>query len=153
MFYYCLFWFFIILNMFFVFKLILIIKEKKTKEHAYLFKMYSNMTWYPIIQTICCIPGTINRIYDIINTRTMFTLSVIQAVFDSFEGCFVLIVFIFSPSIKHSIKICWHKLRNRETNDGNILNSNSFTQDEQILSPNYFNDRNSDKENKFYTNF
>jgi hypothetical protein len=108
-------WFFIILNCFFIFKVIYIFKEHLKKvggKKAYLLRAYSFMKWYPIVHIICTMPATINRVYGIVKSES-FPLMIIQSIFDSFEGCLILVVFLMSPGIKYSISICCRRIISR----------------------------------------
>ncbi len=114
LFYFCIQWFFIILNLFFILKVINILNENVTSRNKYLMKIYSVMKWYPIVQIICSLPATINRLYDIIAKENNFALMITQSIFDSLEGCFITIVFLFSPEIKNSLNICWYKFFSKQ---------------------------------------
>lgn len=126
LFYLCIQWFFLILNLFFIYKVIHILKENITNKNKYLMKTYSVMKWYPIIQIVCSLPATINRIYDIIVKETNFSLMITQTVFDCIGGCFITTVFLFSPEIKNSLRVCWIKFlsksgRNRKTVESSLI--------------------------------
>ncbi len=78
-------------------------------------KKYSVMKWYPIIQIICSIPATINRLYDVITKSNSFWLMLIQALFDGIEGLLITIIFLLDPEIKHSLKICFFRILKRKS--------------------------------------
>jgi hypothetical protein len=95
-------------------------------------KIYSVMKWYPIIQIICSLPATTNRLYDIIIKENNFGLMITQSIFDCLEGCFITIVFLFSPEIKNSLRVCWIKflskrrISKRDTVQSNLIPKKEF---------------------------
>ncbi len=85
----------------------------KNKEHM---KKYSVMKWYPIVQIVCSLPATVNRLYDIITKSNNFWLMLIQAFFDGIEGLMITIIFLLEPEIKHSLKFCFLRIFNKNRN-------------------------------------
>lgn len=73
------------------------------------------MKWYPIVQILCWIPGTINRILVLSDKNEMFFMLVLQTIFDSLVGFFTMLVFMTSPENKHSILICCKKIFRKKT--------------------------------------
>jgi len=110
MFYFSVDWFLIILNLFFIYKVVSILKENINERNKYALRTYSVMKWYPTLQVFCSLPATVNRFYDIYTKEINFELMMLQAVFDCIGGFLVTIVFLFSPKIKNSLKICCNKL-------------------------------------------
>jgi len=107
-FYYSFAWVMIIINCFFFFKVIT--KVRREVNHAsdldLVQKVTSKLKWYPIIQIICLIPGTINRTYDMLTDEQSFELTLIQAIFDYLSGFLFAIVYGLNPSLKNAIYKC-----------------------------------------------
>ena len=57
------------------------------------------------------IPATLNRVYNLSRDKHNFVLSLLQAIFDSILGVFICIIFLLSPEIKHSLILCFKKLK------------------------------------------
>ncbi len=92
------------------------------------------MKWYPIIQSIICCVATINRVYGLITRKNNFVLMMIQAIFDSSEGIFIIIVFLFIPEYQNNLKVCCNKFfskkkKNKIHNSTILLHGdNSFSE-------------------------
>lgn len=103
--FYSLVWFLILLNCVFVVKLIIMLNNELRTDKEKLKKYTNKLIWYPVIQIICLLPATVNRIIFLINpTNNTPTLDIIQAAFDSMTGFMFAIVYGFNPSVKESIK-------------------------------------------------
>jgi hypothetical protein len=91
------------------------------------------MKWYPIIQTIIICVATINRVYGLFAKRYNPVLMWLQAIFDSSQGIFIIIVFLFIPENKNNIKVCCAKFLSKNKimeikNDPSFMeHSSSFT--------------------------
>ena len=108
--------------------MIAILKDNINNRNKELMKIYSVMKWYPIIQIICSLPASINRFYDIITKQNNFGLMITQSFFDCSEGCLITIVFLCSPQIKHSLRICCRKIfrRRRKSPDSNEVSNRNW---------------------------
>lgn len=119
MFFYIVHWFFIILNSFFIFKVITILKDNSNSErNRYFLSVCNVLKFFPIAQICCIIPSTINRFAILFNRGEVefnsFTLNVLQCVFGSITGLFYLIIYIFLPDVKLALstfcsRVCCHK--------------------------------------------
>jgi hypothetical protein len=118
LFFYCFEWLLVILNLFFVFKVISILNKNVNVKNKYLLKTYSVMKWYPIIQTFIQCVTTINRLYGLFSKNNSFVLMILHAIFDSSQGIFIIIVFLFIPENKNNLKVCCSKIfSNNKNND------------------------------------
>ena len=92
--FYCLYWFFTLLNIFFIFKTYTY--ERNTRQNdeiKVIFILYTkNLIYYPIIQIICGIPRSINRTLNWFYYGDFFYILMLQIIFDSSQG------FLFSIS-------------------------------------------------------
>ena len=107
-FFYSLAWILIVINSFFFFKVITKIRKEINHEEDLVLveKFTSKLKWYPIVQIICLIPGTINRIYNMCTDQNNFELTLLQAIFDYLSGFLFAIVYGFNSSIKKAIYKC-----------------------------------------------
>jgi len=108
-FFYVFIWSLIVLNLYFIFKIIYILENnmnEKNKEHM---ENLLVMRWYPITQVICNIPATIHRVYNLISGQDNFVMGILQAVFDSIIGIVICVIFLLSPEIRKSYLSCFRK--------------------------------------------
>ena len=78
-------------------------------------ELYSYINWYPIVNVICDVAATVNRIYGLFDGKDLiFVLSIIQAVFDSLQGLVFMIIFLMSPGISQSIVVFCRRLFNKK---------------------------------------
>jgi hypothetical protein len=114
LFYYLVNWFFIILNSFFIFKVIAILRQSiRNKNNLGLLQTFHKLKWFPIVQIICLIPGTITRIFNILHLQPYFPLVIVQTFFGSFIGVFYLIVYIRLPHVKIALKAFFQRVSNK----------------------------------------
>jgi len=117
-----------ILNIYFIFKVIAILKENQNIKSRQLIKVFSIMKWYPIIQTIFAIIATVNRLYNLISKESSFPMMILQTICDKTEGLFIVIIFILSPEIKNNLKICCAVIFRRMVNtNGNEIQKKHST--------------------------
>jgi len=92
------------------------------------------------------IPATINRVYNLSMDKHCFVLSLLQSIFDSSLGVVTCIIFLLSPEIKHSLIVCWKKLKSVGffSRDSSYSNSNetneSFIENNITTNDNPSND-------------
>ena len=79
-FYYLVTWFFIILNAFFIFKVISILnfQSNLTQRRRFLLSAYHVIKWFSIVQIICIIPSTVRRMCDLLGEQSNFILTMSQ---------------------------------------------------------------------------
>lgn len=75
------------------------------------------MKWYPIIQTIIQSVTTINRVYGLIVKKNNFVLMILHAIFDSSQGIFIIIVFLFIPENRNNLRVCCSKLLSKHNHN------------------------------------
>lgn len=129
--YYALCWFFIILNSFFIFKVIYILREHK--KEVVLLEIYHKLKWIPVASVICTVPSTISRVNNIISDEPSFILIMLQAIFGSAMGLFCLIIYIRLPNVKNAIFTSYQrfKMRKDQKHETSIYTLN---QHESLLS-------------------
>ncbi len=108
-------WFFIILNAFFIFKVISILHKNNNRSYSrtVLLKVYHVMKWFPIVQILCIIPSTISRIYNVLDLEANFVLVLAQTIFGSFLGIPYLIIYLNLPQVKECMRVLYDKIFNR----------------------------------------
>jgi hypothetical protein len=109
-FYYVLDWSLIILNLYFIFRIIFILRVHKNETNKKLMENLLIMRWCPILQVICSIPATIHRVYNLVTGIDNFTLGILHAIFDSINGFLICFVFLLTPEIKKSFINCIKKI-------------------------------------------
>jgi len=122
-------WFFIILTTFFIFKVIGILKNQsiQSNKNRVILAIYHVLKWFPIIQIICVVPSTINRIYNVLDQPPNFVLMIFQTIFGSIIGLGYLIIYVRIPYVKHALKIFYYKLLKIErTSSDSMINSNDI---------------------------
>lgn len=111
--YYCFLWIIIGLNIFFVVKLIYILRKELKYDDDLIDKYTNKLRMFPIIQIVSVLPATINRIYAMANGKEMFAMSLITTICDSTTGLFFSIVYGFNPSVKKALHDTWRKILRR----------------------------------------
>lgn len=108
-FYYSLTWLIILLNCYFVVKLICMLKIELQGEKELVQKYTSKLRLYPVVQIVSFVPATVNRIYGLANPYSPddFTLTLIQLIFDSLTGLMFSIVYGFNASVKNALADCF----------------------------------------------
>ncbi len=81
------------------------------------------LKWLPIFQCILLLPATLNRLISVFGHSPYFYLMLIQTMCDASSGITCFIIYILLPNIKHSLKICYSKLidKNKENTDNASL--------------------------------
>ncbi len=126
LFYFCFDWVLIIINLYFIYKVVSVIKQNRNDRNAYSLNIYSTMKWYPIVLIVCSIPGTVNRIYGIVTNESNFVMMILQGVFDYLQGLFIMIIFISGPQMMENLRLCFGKLF-RSQRERESMNSKTFT--------------------------
>jgi hypothetical protein len=92
------------------------------------------LKYFPIINIICILPSTVNRIYNVLDLDSNFTLVLLQTIFGSAEGIGYLVVYLMIPQISQSFNFILSRKFNDTTQD-------SFpTLDSSIQTPNQTRD-------------
>lgn len=137
MMFYLIDWYIIIVNVFFILKIFLMNRRSHQNKN----ELYSYIKWYPIVNVVCEVIATINRINGLFNgEKITFILSIIQAIFDSFEGLVFVCIFLFSPGISQSVIVFCRRIFNRK-NESSTSNSmatgdNSISDDNALFKVN-----------------
>jgi hypothetical protein len=120
-------WFFIILNAFFIFKVIGILNSQSVKSNRsrVLLGVNNVIKWFPIAQIICVIPSTISRIYNVLDKPPNFTLIIFQTIFGSVLGVCYLIIYVRIPYVKHALNIFYCKVFNIKRENTEIIIQNN----------------------------
>lgn len=97
-------WLCIIFNLILYSKVIKYIKNSFDEEDSSQANNYTRpLMMYSIIQVICLLPTTINRIYQIFNYSNLDGLDYIQSICDVGQGLLYSIAFGFNPTIRKAI--------------------------------------------------
>lgn len=133
MMFYLIDWYIIIVNVFFILKIFIMSRRSQQNKN----ELYSYIKWYPIVNVLCEAIATINRIYGLLKGKKItFIFSILQVIFDSFEGLVFVCIFLFSPGISQSVVVFWRRIfngRNKsyatnsiKTGDSSILDDNAL---------------------------
>lgn len=110
--YYSFIWLLIILNAYFVIKVIVALTRRATVESRhYISRTTSHLKWYPIVLIISFVPGTIRRIIILSSgdENDWIGLIYIQAIFDAIQGgCFAL-VYSLTPEVRQAVKQLYYR--------------------------------------------
>jgi hypothetical protein len=88
-----------------VIKVILMISKIAGKNNGqHYFEFYKKIKWFPILQIICAIPSTVNRVFSIFDERPVGVLNIMQAFLGASYGICYLIIFLSLPSVNNAIK-------------------------------------------------
>lgn len=115
-------------NCFFFIKVIYKVKRdlNSSSDAEIVNKFTTKLKWYPIVQIICLLPGTINRIYNFSTQHEVFVLTLIQALFDFSSGFFFAIVYGLNPTIRNAIcscfRVCFCRKKKRTSRISEELN-------------------------------
>ncbi len=104
--YYTFTWLIILLNTFFVIKLILQLRDELKSEIELVDRYTRKLRLYPLVQIISYIPCTINRIYNLSTGGDNFYLMITQIIFDSLTGLMFSFVYGFNASVKKNLSEC-----------------------------------------------
>ncbi len=108
--YYCFTWLIILLNTFFVVKVILLLKKELRSERDLVDKYTRKLRLYPLVQIVSYIPATVNRIYNLSSGRDNFSLMMIQIIFDSLTGLMFSVVYGINASVTKAVCECCESL-------------------------------------------
>jgi len=91
----------IIINCFFLIKVIATVKKliNQESDKEMVDRVTYKLKWYPIIQIICFVPATINRVNDYLTGNESFILTLIQTIFDYSSG----FLFAIAYGLNHTI--------------------------------------------------
>lgn len=133
--YYCLTWTIIVLNCFFVIKVIFLLKKELKNEETLISKYISKLKWYPVVQILSYIPCTVNRIYNLTSGQENFTISISQVIADSLTGLMFSLVYGLNSSVRQAIGECLGNLFNLNHRGGSSVSvSVSNEENQQQLS-------------------
>jgi hypothetical protein len=104
--YYIFTWSIILLNSFFVIKLILQLRDELKCEKELVDKYTRKLRLYPLVQIVSYIPCTINRIYNLSSGGDNFYLMMSQIILDSLTGLMFSFVYGFNASVKKNLSEC-----------------------------------------------
>jgi len=134
----------IIINCFFLIKVIATVKKliNQESDKEMVDRVTYKLKWYPIIQIICFVPATINRVYDYLTGNESFILTLIQAIFDYSSGFLFAIVYGLNHTIidylRDCLSICFCCKKKKE-------NDKSFIETDSRKS--FYNDKSMENQN------
>ena len=103
----------------------------KLAENKNNIELYGYIKWYPILNVICELIATVNRVYELLTESNNKILPIIQAVTDSSEGFFFMIIFLTSPGISQSLAVLCRRLFGKGIDDG--ANIGPFDEDDMFV--------------------
>lgn len=119
--YYFILWYLIFICFYLVKQLInslnLMSQYVNTFKHERMIKIYYGVKIYPLVISICLVPGTINRLFESLYWETYFSIALIQVIVECSEGILVALVFLNTPYLKEAIKICINRICDCGKND------------------------------------
>ncbi len=100
----------IIINCFFFCKVIYqlrgFVHDNRPNDLEMTVKFTSKLKWYPIVQIVTLLPGTINRVFNILMKKQNFELMLLQAIFDYSSGLLFALVYGLNPTMLKVICRC-----------------------------------------------
>lgn len=129
--YYAITWFIIVLNIFFVVRVIILLKRELRGEDHLIRKYTNKLTMYPLVQIICFLPTTANRIYILATNKELFFLWYLNAIFDALTGLMFTLVFGFNSSVRNVLIDCIRKICCKKKNkvQCDLVNKTSDSED------------------------
>lgn len=110
-------WFLLIVNLFFIIKLIVILRKNKINN-----PIYKHMILYPVVILISAIPATVNRCYAIFNRQeSKYVFALFQMISETFCGLVINVLFLSSPWIRESITNIILSFRYRDNLDDGLF--------------------------------
>jgi hypothetical protein len=123
--YYSLTWFIILLNCFFVIRVISMLKKELISEGDLVKKYTNKLKLYPLVQIISFLPATVNKVYNLTTNRENFYMLLLQGMFDAMTGLMFALVFGFNLSVRNYISECCRIIcccRKKEKLDSDAIN-------------------------------
>lgn len=115
---FALIWFCILANVVFYVIVIRFIKQNVLEDESHVSRkkyIYSLISYF-LIQIICVMPATINRVYQLTQGKRIAFLDYTQSVFDCSQGLAYSVVYGLNPTVKESIKVGFQRFfRRRES--------------------------------------
>jgi hypothetical protein len=128
--YYCFVWLLIILNAYFVIKVIIAMRRRATVESKrYISRTTSHLKWYPIILIISFIPATVHRIMDLTVEIDWYFLIYIQAILDAIQGGMFVLVYSLTPEVREALRQLYNKSINKRRESA-FFEGSSFSSSE-----------------------
>jgi len=131
-------WICILLNFIFYCKVINFIKinfsgsEEDSQDKKYIYSLIS----YFLIQILCIMPATVNRMYQLFTNERMNFLDYLQSIFDCSQGLAYSIVYGFNPTLRESIKITFKKFFVRDKLTDKLINRKETSDSVKSLKSN-----------------
>lgn len=110
-------WFLLIVNLFFIVKLIVILRKNRIDNPK-----YRHIILYPVVILISAVPATVNRCYSIFNKQeSKYVFELIQMISETFCGFIINLLFLSSPWVRESIPKIIASMRYENQFDDGIL--------------------------------
>lgn len=135
--YYSITWLIIVLNCFFVVKVLTLLRKELQNEKELMDKYSSKLRLYPMVQIISFIPATVNRIYGMATGESSFGLLLVQCIFDSLTGLMFSIVYGYNASVRNALGDCIRTLCCKKGQRGSVM---SNTQNNRSRSLTFIDD-------------
>jgi hypothetical protein len=129
--FYSIVWILIFLNIFFIYKLIQLLKIELQNEKELISKYTNKLKWYPALQIITFFPASLNRLIEAISGNSYYTLTVIQVIFDTSSGLFFSLIYGFNPQVQKALKDTFHRIFSKRRASNSINESNEVSMDSQ----------------------
>lgn len=135
-------WFLLLLNIFFIIKIFVLINKNKNSNK----ELYNHLLIYPSIMFITAVPGTMYRLYMILNKQIeIYWMKLIMIICESFCGVLVNCVFMFSPWVRQSIVNACQNIRYKTLNPATVYTSVCYL-DNDGIDDNLFCEENEEEE-------
>lgn len=135
-------WFLLLLNIFFIIKIFVLINKNKNSNK----ELYNHLLIYPSIMFITAVPGTMYRLYMILNKQIeIYWMKLIMIICESFCGVLVNCVFMFSPWVRQSIVNACQNIRYKKLNPATVYTSVCYL-DNDGIDDNLFCEENEEEE-------
>jgi hypothetical protein len=108
--YYTLCWLIIILNCYFVCRLVCLLKKELKNDLDLVDKYINKLKWFPLVQIISLLPASIARLHWLISGEPNFYLILCQSVFDALTGLMFSLVYGFNPTVRVALSELCQKI-------------------------------------------
>lgn len=136
-------WFLLLLNIFFIIKIFVLINKNKNSNK----EIYNHLLIYPSLMVISAVPGTMYRLYMILNKQIeIYWMKLVMIICESFCGGLVNCAFFFSPWVRQSIVNACQNIRYKKANSGTTSTTICYLDNDDGMDNNILGDENEEEE-------